>query len=76
MGDVELEGFSLNYNKDMRKELSLREERGKANFMIYNTNFWASFHHFGKWKREHVSLLLSTVGITAIINIILFVFIL
>lgn len=73
--DSELEGFSLNYNKDMRKELTLREERGKANFMIYNTNFWASYHHFGKWKREHISLLLMATGLTALVNIIVFGFI-
>jgi hypothetical protein len=41
----------------MRKELSLREERGKANFFIYNGNFWASYHHLPKWKTFHLVLL-------------------
>jgi hypothetical protein len=59
----------------MRKELSLREERGKANFMIYNTNFWSSYHHFGKWKREHVSLLLVSLVVTVALNLIIFVFV-
>jgi len=58
----------------MRKELSLREERGKANFMIYNTNFWASYHHFGKWKQQHLTLLLATITITTALNLIIFLF--
>ena len=56
----------------MRKELSLREERGKANFLIYNGNFWASFNHFGKWKQFHITLLLLSLVVTPVVNVFFF----
>ncbi len=53
----------------------LREERGKANFFIYNGNFWASYNHFGKWKRQHIGMAVLS-GIMAVaVNVVFFVFI-
>jgi hypothetical protein len=73
---VELEGFALNYNRDVRKEMILREERGKANFFIFNGNFWASYNHFGKWKYQHIGLAILS-GILAIgVTVVFFIFVL
>lgn len=53
----------------------LREERGKANFFIYNGNFWASYNHFGRWRNQHIALTVVS-GIMAIaVNVIFFIFV-
>ncbi len=44
--DAELDGFMLNYQKNVSERLYLRKERGKTNIMIYNHNFWASYNYF------------------------------
>lgn len=68
-----MEGFSLNYNRDVRKELTLREERGKANFTIYNGNFWASYNHFGKWKKSHILFAVFTFSFAVAVNVFFFI---
>jgi hypothetical protein len=57
----------------MRKELTLREERGKANFLIYNGSFWASYNHFGKWKNQHIMFVVVSLVSAVAVNLFFFV---
>jgi hypothetical protein len=55
--------------------MKLREERGKANFLIYNGNFWSSYQHFGKWKHKHIGFMGLSLGFAVASNLIFFLWI-
>lgn len=67
--ELEPEVFITNYQENVSERLKLRKERGKTNIMIYNTNFWASYNYFEKWKVYHYSpfafsLIMATISNT------------
>lgn len=40
----------------MKRELSLRKERGKVRFMVYSPNFWSCYSKFPQHKYYMISV--------------------
>lgn len=51
--NLELQGFTFNYNDKLKDQLNLRKERGKVKFMVYNGDFWIHYHGFVRYKSYH-----------------------
>ena len=69
MCNLELQGFTFNYNDKLKDQLNLRKERGKVKFMVYNGEFWTHYHGFGKYKKYHWLFALLTTLVAAGTNV-------
>lgn len=48
----------------MKRELSLRKERGKVRFMVYSPSFWACYSKYPHHKYYMISMaVLATVAV-------------
>ena len=53
---IDLQGFV--FNKDVMKNLKLKEFQGRIKFMVYTEKFWDYFYNYPTYRKRHVLALL------------------